>query len=350
MTEHPETGSREKLITAFLDARGWGMARRARLAGDASFRRYERLDDGERRAVLMDAPPPAEDVRPFLVVAERLRGMGYSAPEIFAAEEETGLVLLEDLGEATYTRLLERGDETLERRLYGLAVDLLVDLHGQPGEETCAGIPPYDEDRFEIEHALFTDWYLPAMTDDKAPDDKTPGAKTPPRAGAEYLEIWRRLLDPTRKTPRVLVLRDYHVDNLILLEERAGLAACGLLDFQDAVAGPRAYDLVSLLEDARRDIPPELVSEMKARYLAAFPGLDRDTFEASYAVLGVQRHAKVIGIFTRLCRRDGKPDYLRHMPRLWRLLENGLAHPALGPMRHWFDRHVPSEMRGIPPC
>ncbi len=176
------------------------------------------------------------------------------------------------------------------------------------------------------------------------------GAETPQPARAEYLEIWRRLLDHAHQTPPVLVLRDYHVDNLMLLEDRDGLAACGLLDFQDAVAGPRAYDLVSLLEDARRDIPPALVSDMKARYLAAFPGLDREIFEASYAVLGAQRHAKVIGIFTRLCRRDGKPDYLQHIPRLWRLLENGLEHPALGPMRDWFDRHVPPEMRGIPPC
>lgn len=344
MTEHPETNSREEIIAAFLGARGWGKATRAPLAGDASFRRYVRLVNGGKHAVLMDAPPPAEDVRPFLAVAERLRGMGYSAPEIFAADEETGLVLLEDLGDATYTRLLEKGDEALERKLYGLAVDLLIDLHGRPSDTACAGIPPYDEERFEIEHALFTDWYLPAMT----------GAKAPEAARAEYLEIWRRLLGHEHKTPRMLVLRDYHVDNLMYLEERAGveneLAACGLLDFQDAVAGPRAYDLVSLLEDARRDIPPALVSDMKARYLAAFPELDRNTFEASYAVLGAQRHAKVIGIFTRLCLRDGKPDYLRHIPRLWRLLENGLTHPALGPMRDWFDRHVPRESRGIPPC
>ncbi len=349
MTEYPEANRREEIIAAFLDSQGWGKATRAPLAGDASFRHYQRLQEDERRAVLMDAPPPAEDVRPFLAVAERLRGMGYSAPEIFAADEEAGLVLLEDLGDATYTRLLGKGDEALERRLYGLAVDLLVDLHGRSEEETCAGIPPYDAERFEIEHALFTDWYLPAMT-----DDKTPGEKAPPQARAEYLEIWRRLLDHEHKTPPVLVLRDYHVDNLMYLEDRAkvanGLAACGLLDFQDAVAGPRAYDLVSLLEDARRDIPPALVSDMKERYLAAFPGLDRESFEASYAVLGAQRHAKVIGIFTRLCLRDGKPDYLRHIPRLWRLLESGLEHPALGPMRDWFHRHVPPHMRGIPPC
>jgi len=344
MMEGAEKNQREEKIAAFLNAQGWWKATRVPLAGDASFRRYERLDDGTRCAVLMDAPPPAENVRPFLTVAERLHGMGYSAPEIFAADEEFGLMLLEDLGDATYTHLFEQGDEAFERKLYGLAVDLLVDLHGRPADTTCAGIPPYNEDRFEIEHTLFTDWYLPAIT----------GRKTPEPVHAEYLEIWRLLLGHACKGPPVLVLRDYHADNLMFLEDRAGvangLAACGLLDFQDAVAGPCAYDLVSLLEDARRDISPALASEMKTRYLTAFPKLGRETFEASYAILGAQRHAKVMGIFTRLCLRDGKPDYLRHMPRLWRLLESGLDHPSLSPMKDWFDRHVPPEMRGIPPC
>ena len=340
MMERTETSGREEKITVFLHTQGWGGCRRTRLAGDASFRSYQRLEEGKRRAVLMDAPPPDEDVRPFLTVARRLHGMGYSAPKVFATDEENGLVLLEDLGDTTYTRLLGPGDEALERKLYGLAVNLLIDLHGRPGEETCAGIASYDGERFEIEHALFTDWYLAAMMGEKAQD----------QVRVEYLEIWRRLLDYAREVPQVLVLRDYHVDNLMLLEDRDGLAACGLLDFQDAVAGPSPYDLVSLLEDARRDIPTQLAKDMKDRYLAALPGLDRNAFEASYAILGAQRHAKVIGIFTRLCRRDGKPDYLRHIPRLWRLLENGLAHPALAPMQDWFGRHVPPEMRGIPPC
>jgi hypothetical protein len=146
------------------------------------------------------------------------------------------------------------------------------------------------------------------------------------------------------------VLRDYHVDNLMFLEERDGLAACGLLDFQDAVAGPSPYDLVSLLEDARRDISLELASDMKQRYLVGFPELDREIFEIAYAVLGAQRHAKVIGIFTRLCLRDSKPEYLRHMPRLRRLLEGSLEHPVLAPMREWCDCHVPLALRGNPPC
>ena len=146
----------------------------------------------------------------------------------------------------------------------------------------------------------------------------------------------------------ILVLRDYHVDNLMLLPGRAGVKACGLLDFQDAVIGPATYDLVSLLEDARRDVPPRLQSAMIERYLAAFPALDRQNFAASYAVMGAQRNAKIVGIFTRLCRRDGKPHYLRHIPRVWRLLEQDLQHPALTPIRVWIDRHLPPARRLVP--
>jgi aminoglycoside/choline kinase family phosphotransferase len=148
--------------------------------------------------------------------------------------------------------------------------------------------------------------------------------------------------------PDSLVLRDYHVDNLMRIDGRSGLAACGLLDFQDAVLGPVTYDLVSLLEDSRREIAPDLVSKMYARYAAAFPALDRAALDASYAVLGAQRHSKVIGIFTRLCRRDGKPRYLAHIPRLWRLLDGNFRHPALAPVKAWFDRNIPPEMRRIP--
>ncbi len=340
MMERTKESGREETITAFLRAQDWGESHRMLLAGDASFRRYERLEKDGRRAVLMEAPPPVEDVRSFLTVARRLRNMGYSAPEIYATDEESGLVLLEDLGDTTYTRLLKQGNGVLERKLYGLAVDLLIDLHSRPEDTTCAGIPPYDGERFEMEHALFTDWYLPTIT----------GDKTRERARTEYLEIWRLLLNHAHKAPRALVLRDYHVDNLMFLEERDGLAACGLLDFQDAVAGPSPYDLVSLLEDARRDISLELASDMKQRYLVGFPELDREIFEIAYAVLGAQRHAKVIGIFTRLCLRDSKPEYLRHMPRLRRLLEGSLEHPVLAPMREWCDCHVPLALRGNPPC
>jgi len=164
----------------------------------------------------------------------------------------------------------------------------------------------------------------------------------------EYLALWRNLLPVARGVPSSLVLRDYHVDNLMVLPGRSGVAACGLLDFQDAVIGPRSYDLVSLLEDARRDVPGALAEAMLARYLAAFPELDRRAFAASFAVLAAQRNCKIVGIFTRLCVRDGKPIYLRHIPRVWRLIATDLRHPELAPMARWLDRHLPPALRGIP--
>ncbi len=348
---------RNELISRFLDEQGWGRARRSRLAGDASFRRYERLDDGVRTIVFMDAPPPQEDVRPFLTVARRLKAMGYSAPEIHAEDVANGLLLIEDLGDDTFTRLLAKekmgagdgkgkaqgnavGDDDAERALYTLAVDLLVDLHRQPIDLMGKDIPPYDLERFEDEHALFADWFLPAMR----------GRETPPSMRQSYLEIWRHLLALTRSVPEALVLRDYHVDNLMWLAGRDGVAACGLLDFQDALVGPCAYDLISLLEDARRDISRELVRDMRKRYLDAFPDLDREAFDIASAVLAAQRNCKIIGIFVRLCRRDGKADYLAHIPRVWRLLENDLEHPALALMKEWFGRYIPRQQRGIPPC
>ncbi len=326
---------REALIAAFLEAHGWPRAAPTPLAGDASFRRYQRLEDGRRRAVLMDAPPPHEDVRPFAAVARHLRRLGFSAPEVLAEDAEAGLLLLEDLGDDTYTRLLAgSGDEAL---LYRLAVDVLIDLHRRPEAEVVPqGLAPYDDTALLEEALLFTDWYLPAMV----------SRPTAPGVRDSYREAWLSLFPALHAQPRTLVLRDYHVDNLLWLAGRPGVAACGLLDFQDAVAGPAAYDLVSLLEDARRDIDPGLAAAMLERYTAALPGFDR----AVYTVLGAQRHAKVIGIFTRLCVRDGKADYLVHIPRLWRLLERALEQAPLGAVADWFERHVPAATRGIPPC
>ena len=320
-------------IDRFLADAGWGDARRQPLDGDASFRHYVRLErpDGAR-AMLMDAPPPQEDVRPFVGVDAHLRRLGFSAPEILAADIDQGLLLLEDFGDATFTRILAGGGD--EAPLYELAVDLLIALHRRD-EAAAAELPDYDDRRLLDEAALLVDWFLPAALG------------TPPAAAdrAHYLELWRAALPAARQVPRTLVLRDYHVDNLMRLEDRQGSAACGLLDFQDAVIGPAAYDLVSLLEDARRDIAPALVEAMVARYLAAFPDLDSDDFAASMAILGAQRHAKVIGIFTRLDRRDGKPVYLRHIPRVWRLFERSLGHPALAEIKRWVDAAVPPEAR-----
>ena len=326
---------RENLITAFLSENDWTYASRRRLAGDASFRHYERLSQGDDKAVLMDAPPPQEDVRPFIRIADHLLGLGYSAPRILAADEQAGLLLLEDLGDDTFTRLLARGES--ERSLYRLAIDLLADLHGEADAAFPNGLPRYDDERLLTEAFLLPDWYIPAVT----------GAAISDEARQDYADQWRAIFPIARQVHDTLVLRDFHVDNLMRLD-RPGVAACGLLDFQDAVIGPLTYDLMSLLEDARRDIDPSLIADMRAHYLSKFPSLDHAAFDASWAVLAAQRHAKVIGIFTRLCRRDGKPIYLGHIPRVWRLLEAAVAHPALAGIRDWLDRHIPKEKRGVP--
>jgi N-acetylmuramate 1-kinase len=190
------------------------------------------------------------------------------------------------------------------------------------------------------EATLLVDWYLPAIA----------GKPTDAALRQSYVELWQSLFPLARRAPETLVLRDYHVDNLMRLDGREGVAACGLLDFQDAVLGPASYDLVSLLEDARRDVAPDLAAAMLARYRAAFPEVDAENFAASYAVMGAQRNCKIVGIFTRLCVRDGKPHYLPHIPRVWRLIEQDLRHPALAPLKAWLDRHIPPASRRIPPA
>jgi aminoglycoside/choline kinase family phosphotransferase len=326
---------REARITAFLAAHGWGGAQRRILADDASFRRYERICQGERRAVLMDAPPEKEDVRPFLKIAEILLQLNLSAPAILAQDTALGFLLLEDLGDDTYTRLLA-ADSKKEDTLYLLAVDLLIALHR--GYKAEPDIPAYDDALLMTEANLLLEWYLPAITGEAAPE--------PVRR--EYAALWQALFSQAKHVPGTLVLRDYHVDNLIWLPRREGTSACGLLDFQDAVLGPVTYDLVSLLEDARRDVPTALAERGIERYLAAFPEIDPAAFHLSYAILGAQRSAKILGIFTRLDRRDGKPDYLCHLPRVWRWLERDLTHPALSGIRDWFDRVLPPAYRAIP--
>ena len=327
------------MIAAFLAANQWRGVEPKPLAGDASFRRYFRLAQDGRGAVLMDAPPPQEDVRPFATLSRHLISLGLSAPEILAEDVENGLLLLEDLGDDTYTRMLENGGD--ERSLYQLAVDVLIHIHRQPPTKVIAnGLEPYDDDKLLEEACLFTDWYMPAVL----------GEPVSKSARADYCRAWLSVFPLVHAQPRTLVLRDYHVDNLMWLPQRQGLKACGLLDFQDAVSGAGAYDLMSLVQDARRDIAGELADDMLERYHAAFPELDRDAFATATAILAAQRHAKVIGIFTRLCVRDSKPAYLDHLPRVWRLLERALEHPALKDLAGWFDLHIPKDDRVIPPC
>jgi aminoglycoside/choline kinase family phosphotransferase len=335
--------ARKAALRGFLSKAGWDGAAPVMLAGDASFRRYYRLTEAGRRAVLpsqailMDAPPPMEDVGPYIAVAELLRDLGLSAPEIYAEDRERGFLLIEDFGDESYTRLLARGAD--ERALYALAVDTLASLHRAVAERGRPALPSYDEARLLDEAALLADWYAPGML----------GRELPEAARDEYLGCWRRILPLAALPAPTLVLRDYHVDNLMLLPERAGVRACGLLDFQDAVCGPASYDLVSLLEDARRDVPDDLRAAMTGRYLALFPELDHAVFARSAAILAAQRNCKIIGIFTRLWRRDGKPAYLAHIPRVWRLLEGDLARePALRPIADWLDRHLPRDLRRAP--
>jgi len=330
---------RARLIARFLSHAGWQGARREALAGDASVRRYDRLIRDGETAVLMDAPPPHVSVRAFHQIQCLLDRLGFSVPGSYEFDEAAGFMLLEDLGDLTFTRALAQGAE--EAGLYRLATDILIELHRSFTAETPSDqdLPTYDDERLLEEVTRLIDWYLPALR----------GTATPEATQEAFVQAWRQVLPAARRVPDTLVLRDFHVDNLMVLDGRQGLAACGLLDFQDAVIGPVTYDLVSLLEDARRDVSPAVVREMTERYLAAFPTLDRDDFLASYRVLGAQRSTKIVGLFTRLCRRDGKPDYLKHIPRVWRLLEAGLAHPALAPVKAWFDDEVPAAERVIPP-
>jgi aminoglycoside/choline kinase family phosphotransferase len=328
--------ARPALIDAFLDDAGWGKARRQPLPGDASFRNYTVLDDGWRRAMLMDAPPDKEDVRPYLSMAYHLRTLGYSAPNIFAANANSGLLVIEHLGDDTYTRLLDHGHRA--EPLYTLAVDVLIDLHRRPSSKTLPlGLRPYDKATLLREALIFVEWYVPEIS----------GRPITEAAHDTYIAAWQAALAPIFLAPKTLVLRDYHVDNLLRIPGRNGMAACGLLDFQDALSGPAAYDLMSLLEDARRDVSAPLATAMLAHYRSAFPEIDWAAFMVIYRILAAQRHMKVIGIFTRLARRDGKQHYLDHLPRLWRLLRHSLNDQALSTVKLWLDTHVPPSQRGV---
>ncbi|MGD9638835.1 MAG: aminoglycoside phosphotransferase family protein [Alphaproteobacteria bacterium] len=335
--------NREETIKNFIKNNNLSDAQMNILAADASFRKYFRLTKKDFTVVLMDAPPPQEDIKPFVNIAKHLKGLGLNAPEIIAEDEKNGLILLEDFGDDTYTKLLAKGEN--EKDLYRLAVDVLIELNKRPTKEaTPENIPSYDDDRFINEALLLTDWYMPALF-------KKPVTES---VREEYIALWKDALKKVRAIPESLVLRDYHVDNLMKVKNANGLKSCGLLDFQDGLKGPMIYDLMSLMEDARRDIDQNLISEMKARYLSAFDGqndstfIDLDDFDAAWAILGAVRHSKVIGIFTRLCVRDGKPNYLNHIPRVWKLLENSLEHSALYQLKQWFNRNIPINLRKIP--
>jgi N-acetylmuramate 1-kinase len=311
-------------IDAFLGSAGWSGADVEPLPGDASFRRYFRIRRGNDSAMLMDAPPPNEDPEPFLRAAKWLDANGMRAPYILAEDAPRGLVLLEDFGDTRMRDYLDQhpGDE---REVYAAAIDTLLDLHMLPPGPFL----DYSLSEYQREVRLLIEWYCPAHS--LVVDS------------AGYSAAWEAALTPMlpRQRPGVTVMRDYHAENIMLL---GGLAKQGLLDFQDALVGHRAYDLVSLLQDARRDVDPLLEAEMFDRYVKR-SGVPQEDFLADYARIGAQRNAKIVGIFVRLWKRDGKPRYLDLIPRVWDLLERDLSHPALEPVAKWFDQNIPAELR-----
>lgn len=349
--------SRMRATRALIDLAGFGPARRRHIQGDASTRSYERLVGQRRSAILMNAPrrpdgPPvrdglpysaiahlAEDVKPFVAMARGLKARGFSAPVVHAADLEAGLLVIEDLGTEGVVEGTPPGP-IAER--YEAATDVLAGLHRLDLPDTVPvapniehTLPPYDLGAFLIEAELLIDWYLPQQ-------GRTPVARHEREA---FRQLWARALSGPMAEKPVWTLRDYHSPNLLWLPEREGLARVGLLDFQDALMGPAAYDLVSLAQDARIDVPEDLELTLVSRYAKARrmadPSFDVRGFAAGYAVLGVQRATKILGIFARLDRRDRKPQYLRHIPRIWTYLQRGLAFPELTGLKAWYDAHVP---------
>jgi N-acetylmuramate 1-kinase len=344
-------------VRQFIAESGYGEALRTRMQGDASTRSYDRLTMGDKHVILMNSPrradgPPvraglpysaiahlAENVAPFVAMAKGLRERGLSAPEIYHADLHQGLLLLEDLGEEGVVE----GDPPVPiTERYQAAVDTLLLLHDQllPDVLPVAPhvehkLPHYDMDAFLIEAELMLDWYLPRLHVSVTEADR-----------AEFQALWREALQPAIDSAPTWVLRDFHSPNLLWLPKRSELARLGVLDFQDAVMGPAAYDLASLLQDARVDVPEASEVALLGRYVrrrrAAQTDFDGSQFIKIYVTLAAQRASKILGIFARLDMRDGKPQYLRHMPRIWTYLQRSLAHPALAPLNAWYNAHVPA--------
>ncbi|MFY0728909.1 aminoglycoside phosphotransferase family protein [Pseudomonas sp. NFX15] len=323
--------TREDQRATFLARAGHADTVLIALPADASTRRYFRLEGAG--LLLMDSPPHSEPIGPFVHIARQLQELGLSAPALLEVDEAAGLALIEDFGHDTYTRLLAAGYS--QAGLYHLAVDTLVALHrATPPADLAA----YDGDRLAGEYALFIDWYVPLLI----------GKEAAQSLRDEFLALFADACRDVAQRREALVLRDFHVDNLMLLQGREGVAACGLLDFQDALVGAAAYDLMSLLEDARRDVPEALREKLLSLYLLQRPALDALRFLEDYRRLAAQRHAKVLGIFVRLAGRDGKHGYLAHLPRTLGLFVRALQAQAFAPLRQWLDRHVPGWRDELP--
>jgi len=344
-------------IRAFLDEAGYADARRMRMQGDASTRIFERLTQNDKTVVLMNAPrrpdgPPvrdgkpysaiahlAEDVVPYVAMAKGLRGLGLSAPEILHSDIDHGLIVMEDFGDE---RVVSGNRPAPIEECYTAAVDLLAALHGWDLPETLPvteqldyRLPPYDVGAYLIEAELLLDWYLVRA--------EAPAGDAEREA---FVTLWREALVPAMDAPPTWVLRDYHSPNLLWLEQRPDLGRVGILDFQDALIGPAAYDVASLLQDARVDVPEAMEMALLGRYvrerLSRNENFDTGAFTLVYATLAAQRATKILGIFARLDRRDGKSHYLRHMPRLWNYLQRSLEHPSLAALQEWYAANVPA--------
>lgn len=355
-------------IRTFLDHEGWGApdSHLSYLQGDASPRRYARTAEAHGdKAILMDSPkqpdgPPvraglpysriaflAEDVRPFVAIAEVLRAKGFSAPRILAHDLEKGLLLIEDLGDGVFGREITHGAD--QRALWKRATETLVALRAYPPPQTMPlpdgssyTLPPVTHGALRIETELLLDWYWPAVH----------GADVPEGIRASFNDLWEAVFTRLDAMPKGWLLRDFHSPNLIALDGRAPPHDVGIIDFQDALLGPHAYDLVSLLQDARIDVASTIESELLAHYVARVAAQDPDFNEAAfryaYAALGAQRNTKILGIFTRLAKRDGKRQYLAHIPRIWGYLARDLAHAGLAPLAAWYESHFPAEGRARP--
>jgi tRNA threonylcarbamoyl adenosine modification protein YjeE len=357
-----DRSARLRAMMEFCESSQWRDARPAFLKGDASTRAYARLVRDGASAILMDSPPRpdgppvkdgkpysqlvhlAEDVRPFVAVAAALRKAGLSVPEVFGHDLEQGFLITEDLGDRVYSA--ETGEAPTLEELYKAAVDVLAHLKDHPPggalplpDGTTHAVPPFDAGVFETEAELLMDWFYPAVNGGGVADD----------VRAEFLELLGKLFAAVDGKNEAWVLRDYHSPNLLWLPEREGIARVGVIDFQDALSGHAAYDLVSLLQDARRDIPAALEARLIDKYCearaCADSSFDAQAFATAYAVLGAQRNSKILGIFARLAKRDGKHGYLAHIPRVSAYLERNLAHPALGEFRAWFAAHLPADLR-----
>jgi tRNA threonylcarbamoyl adenosine modification protein YjeE len=343
-------------LRSFIDQAGYTDATRRRMAGDASIRSYARLMREDGVVILMNSPrrpdgPPiydgksysaavhlAEDVKPFVAIANGLREAGFSAPAIHHADLEAGFLITEDFGSEGFVE----GDPPrpmVDR--YEAAVDLLAALHRKALPEILPlvaplsyPIPAFDTDALMVEIGLMLEWYLPDR-----------GAEPSEVLRAGFVTMWRDLLQEAAAAARTWVLRDFHSPNLIWLGERNGIERVGIIDFQDAVLGPPAYDVVSLLQDARIDVPEAVELALLTRYIQARRNADTDFdpagFAANYALMSAQRNTRLLGTFARLNRRDGKPQYLRHQPRIWTYLSRSLAHPALAKVRAWYVANVP---------